>query len=70
MYRKVVEIVNPKRSQHKKNCFFFSFFLLYLHEKLNLLESFHNDVNQTIMLCALNLYSDVCQLFLNKTGKK
>ena len=26
-------------------------------------------VNQIIMLYALNLYSDVCQLFLNKTGK-
>lgn len=25
-------------------------------------------VNQAIMLYALNLYSDVCQLFLNKTG--
>ena len=25
-------------------------------------------VNQTIMLYTLNLYSDVCQLFLNKTG--
>ena len=27
-------------------------------------------VNQTVMLYALNLYSEVCQLFLNKTGKK
>ena len=27
-------------------------------------------VNQAIMLYALILYSDVCQLFLNKTGKK
>ena len=26
-------------------------------------------VNQTIMLYTLNLYSDACQLFLNKTGK-
>ena len=26
-------------------------------------------VNQTIMLYALKSYSDVCQLFLNKTGK-
>ena len=26
-------------------------------------------VNQTIMLYALNLYSDVCQLFLNKIGE-
>ena len=27
-------------------------------------------VNQTVTLYNLNLYSDVCQLFLNKTGKK
>ena len=27
-------------------------------------------INQIIMLCTLNLYSDVHQLFLNKTGKK
>ena len=27
-------------------------------------------VNQTIMLYALNLYSDVCQWLLNETGKK
>ena len=27
-------------------------------------------VTQIIMLCTLNLYSAVCQLYLNKTGKK
>lgn len=27
-------------------------------------------INQTITLYALHLYSDVCQLFLSKTGKK
>lgn len=27
-------------------------------------------VTQTVMPYTLNLYSDVCQLFLNKTGKK
>lgn len=26
-------------------------------------------VNHTVMLYALNLYSGICQLFLNKTGK-
>ena len=26
-------------------------------------------VSQTIMLYTLNLYSDVCQLYVNKTGK-
>ena len=28
------------------------------------------NINQTSMLCALNLYSDVCQSFLNKSGEK
>ena len=27
-------------------------------------------VNQIITLYALNLYSNICQLFLNKTGEK
>ena len=27
-------------------------------------------VSQSIMLCTLNLYSAVCQLYLNKTGRK
>ena len=27
-------------------------------------------VNQIIMLCTLNLYSAVCQSYLNKTGRK
>lgn len=27
-------------------------------------------VSHTIMVYILNLYTDVCQLFLNKTGKK
>ena len=26
-------------------------------------------INQTIVASALNLYSDICQLFLNKAGK-
>lgn len=26
-------------------------------------------VNQSIMLCSLNLYNDVCQLFLNENEK-
>ena len=28
------------------------------------------DVSQTIMLYILNLYSDIYQLYLNKTGRK
>ena len=30
----------------------------------------NNFISQTIMLYALNLYGDVCQLFLNKTREK
>lgn len=31
---------------------------------------FTTHVNQTIMVYALNLFSDICLLFLNKTGQK
>ena len=27
-------------------------------------------ISEVIMLCTLNLYSDVCQFYLNKTGEK
>ena len=27
-------------------------------------------VNQSILIYTLNLYSDVCQFFLNRTGEK
>ena len=28
------------------------------------------DVNQTIMLYTLNIYSDICQILFNETGEK
>lgn len=37
---------------------------------MNLLCYFTIYVNQTLLLCNLNLYRNVCQLFLNKIGKK
>lgn len=38
---------------------------------LNLLWSFHMMyVNKIIMLYTLNLYSAICQLYINKTGRK
>ena len=47
---------------------------MYLYEKLGFSRTCVNNstiyVNQTIMLYALNLYIDVCQLFFNKTGGK
>ena len=42
---------------------------MLLSDELNLIVFFTIYVNQTIMFYALNLYSDTCQLFLNKTGK-
>lgn len=41
-----------------------------LPARMNGFNYFIIHVNQTIMLYTLNLYSDVWQLFLNKTGKK
>jgi len=56
----------------KKTFFYFFNFVSIWDEGclLNLLwQSFH-DVSQIIMLYTLNLYSAVCQLYLNKTGIK
>lgn len=42
-----------------------------IHRKVKSCDSYFTiQVNQTIMLHALNLYSDACQLFLNKTSGK
>lgn len=67
---------NPKSSHHNE-IFFFLFILLFtvsIWEEWCLLNYFGNHlrlyVNQTIMLFAWNLHNDICQLFLNETGKK
>lgn len=62
--------VDSNSFYHKENLFFF---LLYQYEMMdvnwtNCGNHFTEHVNETIMLCALNLYSDVSQLFLNKIG--
>ena len=69
--------VSPKSSHLKENFFspFFPLFLLYVYRMMNVSWTYCGShftiyVNQTIMLCTLNVYSDVCQLFLSKTGKK
>ena len=71
-HRKVKRI--SPMSYHKEN--FFSFFLFFycIYEKMDVGQTCCGDhftihVNQTIMLYILNLYSDVCQLYLNKTEK-
>ena len=52
LYIKFVTRVNPE-SSHCKYFFFFNFVL-------------SDEVNQIIIQDTLNLYSDVCQLYLNK----
>ena len=53
--------------------YFLFFFPLYLYEKRDISTTycgnhFAINENQTILLYALNLYSDACHLFLNITG--
>ena len=75
VYRKVVKRGSNKSSHY--TIFFpfpFFFFLSHLYEKVDVGWIFCGNhftiyVNQTIMLRALNSYSDVCQLLFNKTGK-
>lgn len=67
---------NPMRSpQKEKIVSFSSLFLFCLYEKMNVSWTYSGNhftihANQTIMSCTLNIHSDVCQLFLNKTVKK
>lgn len=62
--------VKSKSSHHKEK-----YFVLYLYEMMDdrltyCGNHFIRYINQTTMLYALNLHSDVCQLFLSKTGEK
>lgn len=80
IHRKVIKRVNPKSSSKKEEfpfplLFSSSFFLLYPYENMDVNWTYCDNhftmyVNQTLKLYALNLYSDVCQLFFNKTGGK
>ena len=52
---------------------FFLFFILYLCEMMDVSWTYCSNhstiyVNQIIMLCVLNWYSDICRLFLSETG--
>ena len=64
--------VNPKRSYHKEKIFSISL-ILYLYEMIDIHKTYDNHfmvyVSQIIMLY-LNLYSAVCQLYLNENGRK
>ena len=71
LYMKVVKRINLRvlTTRKKKFCP-----LLDLYEVMDANSTFCSNnftINvQTIMLHTLNLYSDMCQLYLNKTGEK
>ena len=69
-YRKV----NPESSSEEKKIYGFTL-SLYLSEMMDVHQTYCRNnfmmyVSQIIMLHNLNLYSAVCQLYLNKTGRK
>ena len=77
LYREVGKTMNPKSFHHKEKTFFtiifFHFFLSNPYENMDsstYCNYFTMYINQIIMLCASNLFSNVCQLFLNKTRGK
>jgi len=65
---RIVKRVNLKHSRHKKKMYFFYFLILYLYEMMDI--HFMMNVSPITILYALNIYSCVCQLDLNKTGRK
>ena len=60
---KVVKRINPK-SAHHTHTFFSISLILYLYEMMDAHEAC------VIVLYTLSLYTAVCQLYLNKTGRK
>lgn len=74
LYRKAVNRVNSMNYHKEKKGFPF-LFLFYWCEKMDISWTYCENhftiyVNPSIMLCTLNLHSDVHWLFLRKTGKK
>lgn len=59
-----LQVLIPRK---KTFSFYASTFLLYLYEMLGPHPTAY--VSQTILLYALHLYSELCWLYLNKTGK-
>ena len=71
LYMKV-KTVNPKSSHHKKNFLFLKFYI-YMRRRLFtkfIVISFHDVCKSDHMLYILNLHGAICQLYLNKTGRK
>ena len=63
---------NPKSSHHKEKKIVF---LLYLQEMLDVHSTYHSNhfmmyVSHVLILYRLHLPGPVCQLHLNKTGRK
>ena len=74
LYMNIVKRVNSKSSHHKENIFSISL-ILYVYEMRDVHcicydNHFMMYVSQIIMLYAVNLYSAVCQLYFNTTGRK
>ena len=69
---KVVKRVNPTTSHHKEKVFLSFSFILYLCEVMDVHcgDHFMMYVSQIMILYTLNLYSAICQLYLNKTGRR
>ena len=71
---KNVKRVNSELSSQGTK-YFFIFLSFIVSEMMNVIKIYCGNhftmyVSQTIMLYTLNLYSVVCQLYLNKTGQK
>ena len=65
--------VNPMGSDRNESIFFYFFNFVsisYDECSLNWDNNFMMYVSQIIMLYMLNMYSVVCRLYLNKTGRK
>ena len=70
----VVKRVNSKCSHHKEEKYFLFLLILFLHEKMNIHQTYCSNhfmmhVRQIIMLYSLDLHSVSYQLYL-KTEKK
>ena len=68
MVHRKINRVDPTSSHHKEFFFYFIYMKWWMLTK-HCDNHFPLYVNQTIMLYTLNIYTDVCQLFLNKTEK-
>lgn len=79
LHRKVATELTPEFSSQRIFPPFFLFFLFFFfvtvsYEKMSVAELIVVFMSQymsvKLVLCAFNLYSDVCCLFFNKTGEE